>query len=67
VCQQPPWGAASTITCDEIAGRQPWQVQLPAGGQAAPMTYSVNGKRYVVVPAGGHGSAFTPLGDAVVA
>ncbi|HET7221955.1 MAG TPA: hypothetical protein VFI81_02025 [Rhodanobacteraceae bacterium] len=42
-------------------------MRLPAGGQAAPMTYSVNGKRYVVVPAGGHGSAFTPLGDAVVA
>jgi len=31
------------------------------------MTYSVDGRQYVVVMAGGHGSAGTRLGDSVVA
>lgn len=52
---------------DETTGRKLWQARLPAGGQATPMTYSVNGKQMVVVSAGGHGSAGTPLGDAYVA
>jgi quinoprotein glucose dehydrogenase len=52
---------------NETTGQQLWQARLPAGGQATPMTYSVDGKQYVVVMAGGHGSAHTPLGDSVVA
>jgi len=52
---------------DETDGKLLWQVRLPAGGQATPMTYSVNGKQYVVIMAGGHGSAHTKLGDSVVA
>ncbi|MGH8216875.1 MAG: membrane-bound PQQ-dependent dehydrogenase, glucose/quinate/shikimate family [Rhodanobacteraceae bacterium] len=52
---------------DETTGQQLWQVRLPAGGQATPMTYSVDGQQYIVVMAGGHGSAHTPLGDSVVA
>jgi quinoprotein glucose dehydrogenase len=52
---------------DETTGRKLWQARLPAGGQATPMTYRVNGKQFVVVSAGGHGSAGTPLGDAFVA
>lgn len=51
----------------ETTGQQLWQARLPAGGQATPMTYSVDGKQYIVVLAGGHGSAHTPLGDSVVA
>jgi len=31
------------------------------------MTYRANGKQYVIVVAGGHGSAGTKLGDSVVA
>ncbi|PLR37521.1 membrane-bound PQQ-dependent dehydrogenase, glucose/quinate/shikimate family [Chimaeribacter coloradensis] len=48
-------------------GEKLWQARLPAGGQATPMTYEVNGKQYVVIAAGGHGSFGTKLGDYVVA
>lgn len=44
-----------------------WQARLPAGGQATPMTYSVKGKQYVVVTAGGHGSFGSTMGDYIVA
>ena len=52
---------------DETTGRMLWQTRLPAGGQSTPMTYRVNGRQYVVVVAGGHGSAGTKLGDSIVA
>lgn len=52
---------------DETTGKQLWQARLPAGGQATPMTYSIDGRQYVVVMAGGHGSAGTRLGDSVMA
>lgn len=52
---------------DVTTGRKLWQGRLPAGGQATPMTYRINGKQVVVVAAGGHGSFGTTLGDAVVA
>lgn len=52
---------------DMTTGRELWQARLPAGGQATPMTYSVNGKQFVVVAAGGHGSFGTRAGDAVLA
>jgi quinoprotein glucose dehydrogenase len=48
-------------------GDQLWAQALPAGGQATPMTYQVNGKQYVVIAAGGHGKLGTQLGDYVVA
>ncbi|WP_128548535.1 pyrroloquinoline quinone-dependent dehydrogenase [Larkinella soli] len=44
-----------------------WEAALPAGGQATPMTYEVNGKQYVLIAAGGHGKLGTKLGDFVVA
>lgn len=37
-------------------GDELWKGRLPAGGQATPMTYESNGKQYVVIMAGGHGS-----------
>ena len=52
---------------DTDTGEELWQARLPAGGQATPMTYEVNGKQYVVIAAGGHGSFGTKLGDYVVA
>jgi quinoprotein glucose dehydrogenase len=52
---------------DVTTGRKLWQARLPAGGQATPMTYRVNGRQIVVVAAGGHGSFGTTLGDAIVA
>lgn len=48
-------------------GEKLWEARLPAGGQATPMTYEVNGKQYVVISAGGHGSFGTKLGDYIVA
>lgn len=48
-------------------GKQLWQARLPAGGQATPMSYSINGRQYIVIAAGGHGSFGTKLGDYVVA
>lgn len=48
-------------------GEHLWEARLPAGGQATPMTYSVDGKQYVVIAAGGHGSFGTKLGDYIMA
>jgi len=48
-------------------GAQLWEARLPAGGQATPMSYAVDGKQYVVIAAGGHGSFGTKLGDYVIA
>ncbi|MFM0289266.1 glucose/quinate/shikimate family membrane-bound PQQ-dependent dehydrogenase [Paraburkholderia megapolitana] len=48
-------------------GEQIWEARLPAGGQATPMSYSIDGRQYVVIAAGGHGSFGTKLGDYVIA
>ncbi|HKN04611.1 MAG TPA: glucose/quinate/shikimate family membrane-bound PQQ-dependent dehydrogenase [Buttiauxella sp.] len=48
-------------------GDKLWEARLPAGGQATPMTYEANGKQYVVISAGGHGSFGTKMGDYIVA
>jgi quinoprotein glucose dehydrogenase len=49
-------------------GEQLWEGRLPAGGQTTPMTYTgKDGRQYVVVMAGGHGSLGTRQGDYVVA
>ncbi|PYE28071.1 quinoprotein glucose dehydrogenase [Paraburkholderia silvatlantica] len=52
---------------DVNTGKQLWEARLPAGGQATPMSYSINGRQYVVIAAGGHGSFGTKLGDYVIA
>ncbi|MGL3605152.1 glucose/quinate/shikimate family membrane-bound PQQ-dependent dehydrogenase [Rhizobium sp. G187] len=53
---------------DLTTGDQLWEARLPAGGQATPMTYALdNGKQYVVMVAGGHGSVGTKPGDYVIA
>ncbi len=54
---------------DVETGRELWKWELPAGGQATPMTYQIgeNGKQFVVISAGGHGKMGTKLGDYVVA
>jgi quinoprotein glucose dehydrogenase len=48
-------------------GKEIWSYELPAGGQATPMTYSVGGKQYLVLAAGGHGKFGTKQGDYVLA
>jgi len=52
---------------DVKTGEELWKGKLPAGGQAAPMTYSVGGKQYIVIAAGGHGRLLTTPGDYLVA
>ena len=53
---------------DVNSGREIWRSRLPAGGQATPMTYEgADGRQYVVVAAGGHGSLGTRTGDHVIA
>jgi len=48
------------------SGKLLWEVKLPAGGQATPMTYSLGGRQYVVIAAGGYKSD-SPRGDYLVA
>ncbi|HEX7116296.1 MAG TPA: pyrroloquinoline quinone-dependent dehydrogenase [Steroidobacter sp.] len=52
---------------DIDTGRELWKGRLPAGGQATPMTYEADGRQFVVIAAGGHGSLGTTRGDYVVA
>jgi membrane-bound PQQ-dependent dehydrogenase (glucose/quinate/shikimate family) len=39
---------------DSETGREVWKGRLPASGHATPMTYSLRGKQYIVIAAGGH-------------
>ena len=48
-------------------GQEVWKYELPAGGQATPMTYTLNGNQYLVIAAGGHGKLGTKQGDYVLA
>lgn len=52
---------------DSETGQELWKGRLPAGGQATPMSYDIDGRQFVVIAAGGHGGAGTTLGDYVVA
>ncbi|MDI9766016.1 membrane-bound PQQ-dependent dehydrogenase, glucose/quinate/shikimate family [Pantoea dispersa] len=53
---------------DSTTGELLWQQELSAGAQATPSTYmGSDGKQYVVIAAGGHGSLGTKAGDSVVA
>jgi quinoprotein glucose dehydrogenase len=52
---------------DTETGKEMWKFELPAGGQATPMTYTLKGKQYVVIAAGGHGKLGTKQGDYVIA
>jgi quinoprotein glucose dehydrogenase len=48
---------------DMMTGKLLWSDPLPAGGQSTPMSYSMDGKQYIVTVDGGHGSFGTKLGD----
>jgi quinoprotein glucose dehydrogenase len=52
---------------DKRDGHVLWQYRLDAGGYAAPSTYAVGGRQFVVIAAGGAGKLKTPSGDAFVA
>jgi quinoprotein glucose dehydrogenase len=52
---------------DIETGEVLWEEALPAGGQATPITYEVDGRQYVAIMAGGHHFMETPIGDYVIA
>jgi quinoprotein glucose dehydrogenase len=52
---------------DKRNGEVVWQYQLDAGGYAAPATYAIGGRQFVVIAAGGGGKLKTKSGDAFVA
>jgi len=52
---------------DTDTGEVLWEHTLPAGGQATPMTYSIEGRQFVVLAAGGHALYGTTPGDYVIA
>jgi quinoprotein glucose dehydrogenase len=52
---------------DVESGSELWRADLPAGGQATPMTYVARGRQYLVIAAGGHNRLGTTRGDAIIA
>ncbi|MHC9237565.1 pyrroloquinoline quinone-dependent dehydrogenase [Pseudooceanicola sp. 502str34] len=52
---------------DIETGETVWSTVLPAGGQANPITYEVDGRQFVMVSAMGHHFMETPVGDEVIA
>jgi quinoprotein glucose dehydrogenase len=52
---------------DKATGKLLWEFQMEAGGYATPATYSINGKQYVVIAAGGGGKPETKAGNAYFA
>jgi quinoprotein glucose dehydrogenase len=52
---------------DKDTGQLVWEFQLDAGGYATPATYSVSGKQFVLIAAGGGGKPGTKSGDAFYA
>jgi quinoprotein glucose dehydrogenase len=52
---------------DSETGKELWSSELPAAANATPMTYSWNGKQYLVISAGGHGKLGSKQGDYVIA
>jgi quinoprotein glucose dehydrogenase len=53
---------------DSTTGKLLWEAELPASGNATPMTYEIGGKQYLVIAAGGHPVIREEgLGDALVA
>lgn len=53
---------------DARTGRTLWSTELPAGGNATPLSYiGQDGRQYVVIAVGGHGGLRSRNGDSVVA
>jgi glucose dehydrogenase len=52
---------------DSATGKALWQFQAGAGVNAPPSSYTVDGKQYVAVGAGGNTQMDFPRGDAIIA
>jgi len=51
---------------DAQSGAKLWEAHLPAGAQATPMTYAIDGRQYLVIAAGGY-KGDSRRGDYVIA
>ncbi|MDX2181983.1 MAG: pyrroloquinoline quinone-dependent dehydrogenase [Bryobacteraceae bacterium] len=51
---------------DKETGKELWVTKLPASAHANPMTYSVNGKQYVAIAAGGGNKYNSTFSDTLV-
>ena len=51
---------------DSSTGKEVWKARLPVGSQGTPMSYTLNGKQYIVISAGGARQS-PDRGDYVVA
>jgi quinoprotein glucose dehydrogenase len=52
---------------DASTGVELWKAQLPAAAQSTPMSYTLDGRQYVVIAAGGHADRPNERGDSLVA
>ena len=52
---------------DIETGETLWSDALPAGGQANPISYEVDGRQYVLIAATGHHAMETGVSDAIIA
>ena len=52
---------------DIDTGSELWKHELPTTGNAVPMTYTIQGRQYLVIAAGGHFTSPLPAGDHLVA
>jgi quinoprotein glucose dehydrogenase len=52
---------------DAATGEELKRLSLPVPGVSTPMTYTLDGRQYIVVAAGGHGDGVVPLGDSLIA
>src|SRR5256885_6074417 len=52
---------------DKSTGKLLWETTLPFAGNATPATYSVNGRQYIVIAAGGGKDPKSPAGGVYIA
>jgi quinoprotein glucose dehydrogenase len=52
---------------DKSNGKELWEGKLPVPAQATPMTYSIDGRQFVVIADGGHGLFETAQSDSLIA
>lgn len=52
---------------DAETGVELWKSKLPASAQATPMSYTLDGRQYVVIAAGGHADRSSNRGDSLIA
>jgi quinoprotein glucose dehydrogenase len=52
---------------DLHSGAELWHTRLPTAANALPISYTVDGRQFVVVAAGGHWSGGSPPGDYIMA